>query len=485
MLSRLKIIPTPERLRRLAARGLIVLQVLLAILIFGMLNNLAGRHYQRWHWEHQSRRQLSNQTLRILDAMPGRIRMTALIRPSNPVFHRVSILLEEYATQGDKVSVEIIHPDRDMARAEECIRQYELPGGECIVIETGGRHRAIPVADLVVSEPMPEHPNDVRQLFRGEQLLSGALQAFSQSTWPAVYFTQGHGEHSPEDFDRHRGYSHIAARLRDANLEVASLALGETRAIPNNCALLILAGPTREFLPFEIALIRDYLNHKGRVLALLDARIRTGLEPLFRDWGVDLTDDIIVDDALTLSGRDLYITDYSDHPITAPLQGLASVFYLPRSIRPRQFYAGGDKPVITPLFTSTPNGWAESTPDDPAPSFDPQADLPGPVPLAVAIERGPIPGVHSQIRPTRLVVVGDSDFAANGSLAGANSDFFLNAVHWLLEREDLLSLPAQPMTDFQIVVNARQLRCCFGLIVVLWPALAAAGGLIAGWRRRT
>ena len=91
------------------------------------------------------------------------------------------------------------------------------------------------------------------------------------------------------------------------------------------------------------------------MLALLDARIRTGLEPLFRDWGVDLTDDIIVDDALTLSGRDLYITDYSDHPITAPLQGLASVFYLPRSIRPRQFYAGGDKPVITPLFTSTPN----------------------------------------------------------------------------------------------------------------------------------
>ena len=144
MLSRLKIIPTPERLRRLAARGLIVLQVLLAILIFGMLNNLAGRHYQRWHWEHQSRRQLSNQTLRILDAMPGRIRMTALIRPSNPVFHRVSILLEEYATQGDKVSVEIIHPDRDMAPPRNAFANTKLPGGECIVIETGGRHRAIP-----------------------------------------------------------------------------------------------------------------------------------------------------------------------------------------------------------------------------------------------------------------------------------------------------------------------------------------------------
>ena len=210
------------------------------------------------------------------------------------------------------------------------------------------------------------------------------------------------------------------------------------------------------------------------MLALLDARIRTGLEPLFRDWGVDLTDDIIVDDALTLSGATCISPTIPTTPITAPLQGLASVFYLPRSIRPRQFYAGGDKPVITPLFTSTPNGWAESTPDDPAPAFDPQADLPGPVPLAVAIERGPIPGVHSQIRPTRLVVVGDSDFAANGSLAGANSDFFLNAVHWLLEREDLLSLPAQPMTDFQIVVNARQLRCCFGLIV-----MRVAGALAA------
>ena len=94
--------------------------------------------------------------------------------------------------------------------------------------------------------------------------------------------------------------------------------------------------------------------------------------------------------ALTLSGA-TYITDYSDHPITAPLQGLASVFYLPRSIRPRQFYAGGDKPVIT--CSPAPPTAGRVHPDDP-PAFDPQADLPGPVPLAVAIERGPIPGVH-------------------------------------------------------------------------------------------
>lgn len=479
-----KILPEPERLRRLAGRSLLVTQVLLATLIFGMVNYLALRHYQRWHGGHRSFSRLADQSLRILDAVPGRVRITVLVRPTHPAYRPVSLLLEEYAAQTGKVSVEWVHPDRDVARAEECVQQYQLVEGECLVVETGARHRVIPADDLFTQVTSPDIPASTKPLFRGEQLVSGSLQAFTQTAQPAVYFVQGHGEHSPEDFDRRQGYSRIAAQLRDANLDVATLTLGETHGIPNNCALLIIAGPRREFVPFEIALIRDYLNHKGRVLALLDARVHTGLEALFRDWGIRLSDDIVVDDSLTISGRDLYITNYAEHPITTPLQGLASVFYLPRSIRLRPFYTGGDKPWITPLVTSTAAGWAEATPDDPAPHFDPRADLPGPVPLAVAIERGPIPGVHAQIRPTRLVVVGDSDFAANGNLAGANANLFLNAVHWLLDREDVAALPPQPLPYFQVVMNARQLQCCWMMLVIGLPLLMAAAGLGMAWRRR-
>ena len=35
----------------------------------------------------------------------------------------------------------------------------------------------------------------------------------------------------------------------------------------------------------KLVLLRDYLNRKGRLLLLLDARMKTGLEPLLQEWG--------------------------------------------------------------------------------------------------------------------------------------------------------------------------------------------------------
>ena len=111
-------------------------------------------------------------------------------------------------------------------------------------------------------------------------------------------------------------------------------------------------------------------------------------------------------------------------------------------------------------------------------------DIAGPVPVAVAVERGPVPGVHVQIRPTRLVVFGDSDFAANGGLMGANADFFLGAVNWLLDRGEPLALEPLPFEELRLVLNAVQLRDLFWLAAVAGPGLVTLAGLWVGWRRR-
>ena len=92
--------------------------------------------------------------------------------------------------------------------------------------------------------------------------------------------------------------------------------------------------------------------------------------------------------------------------------------------------------------------------------------------------------MHVQIRPTRLVVFGDSDFASNGGLMGANADLFLNAANWLLDRQELLALPPRTLDEIQVVLDARQLRRLFLAVVVCLPGLVAAAGLWVAWRRR-
>lgn len=472
------------RLRRLLLRINLAVIILLAILIFGMVNYLSMRHYARAHWSRNAPAPLSPRSLRLLESVDSDIRITALLRPGHAAYGRVAALLQEYAAHAAYVTVELVDPDRDLARAEQLARQYRLEGSECVVFEIGGRHHTVPAAALLDLQAPSNDAGTSRTTFHGEQLFSSAIYALTQATRPTVHFIQGHGERSPDDFDRHRGYSRLAARLRDENLDIEGLNLGEAKSVPNHCALMIIAGPVREFAPFEISLIRDYLNRKGRLLALLDARVRSGLEPLLMDWGVVLENDIVVDPERTLSGRELYISSYPNHPVTVPLQNLATVLYLPRSVRPRPLTPGVDKPVFFALATCSTAGWAEFDPDDAAVQFNPHADIPGPVPVAAAIERGPVPGVHVQIRPTRLVVIGDSQFAANDGLMGANMDLFLNAVNWLLERAELLELAPRIYEHQPLVMDARQLRRLFAAVVIVLPGLVALIGLGMAWRRR-
>jgi len=481
--------PTPFsivscRIRRWLLRTNLLALIALGLVIFAMLNYLSIRHYARVHWSRNLFSQLSEKSTRLLETIADDIHIVALLRPSHDAYRDVMTLLPEYAAHASNVSVEIVDPDRDLARTEQLARQYQLGEAECVVFEIGGRHQAVSAADLIEYGYPAANIEKPRRAFRGEQLFSSAIYALTQTTRPAVFFIQGHGERSPSDFDRHAGYSRIAARLRDENLDVEILNLGETKSVPNRCALMIIAGPTREFAPFEIARIRDYLDRKGRLLLLLDARTETGLAMLLSTWGILIDDDIVIDESHTLSGRELYLTTYPEHPITTSLQNLASVFYLPRSIRPRPSRGGSDKPMVSELATCSAAGWAEFDPDDASPHFNPQVDIPGPVAIAVAIERGPVPGVRVQIRPTRLVVIGDSGFVSNGGLMGANADFFLNSVNWLLDRGELLALSPSMGDELTLVMDARQLRRLFWAVVIFLPGLVALIGGWVAWRRR-
>jgi hypothetical protein len=73
-------------------------------------------------------------------------------------------------------------------------------------------------------------------------------------------------------------------------------------------------------------------------------------------------------------------------------------------------------------------------------------DRQGPVSLAVAVSKGPSAAAFAaggQARDTRLVVVGDSDFAANYSAnVPGNAQMFQSIVRWLAQ-QDVVTIPAR------------------------------------------
>jgi ABC-type uncharacterized transport system involved in gliding motility auxiliary subunit len=142
---------------------------------------------------------------------------------------------------------------------------------------------------------------------------------------------------------------------------------------------------------------------------------------------------------------------------------------------------------VTVLARSTAEGWAETDPAQRPPRFDAGIDRPGPVAIAVAVEKGAASEIDVQIKPTRLVVVGDCDFASNGALntgVGGNLDFIIACVNWLAERETLVAILPRVPGELRLSLAPRQLRLAHAVILGGLPLAACLAGLLVRMLRR-
>ena len=86
---------------------------------------------------------------------------------------------------------------------------------------------------------------------------------------------------------------------------------------------------------------------------------------------------------------------------------------------------------------------------------------------------------------TRLVVIGDSDFATNGVVGiQGNRDMFLNTVNWLAQQENLISIRAREPEDRRLTLTADQQRRLYWLSLLLVPGFVLGTGVYTWWRRR-
>lgn len=475
-----------------AAIGLnVLLSVVLALLLAVLLNGLASRYYLRADISRASLYTLSDKTQHLLATITNTVDVIVFFQRGNEIFHDIESLVREYQYHGPALRVEYVDPDRNLARTEELARRHDVNKPNVVIVHSQGRTRILSETDLVQYDfsGVREGMAPARVSFTGEQALSSAIHGVTQARVPKVYFLSGHGERRIDNFDPFVGFSSIAKQMRQDNVQLETLVLGETPRIPEDADALIIAGPNRRISQPELDLIHAYLEQSGRVMMLIDSLTRTGLETVLARWGVSLGDDVVIDPSRTLTGRELFVTEYGFHPITECIRGVTSVFYMPRSVEPipRRIAASSDqvdKPHVSVLATTSPSGWAERDPDQTPMRFDPGTDRAGPISIAVAVERGPVPGIDVQIRSTRMVVFGDSGFVSNGGLTGGDEDFFMSAFNWLLQRDELMAMTPRPIDTVRLVLDKDQMRQLFWIAVMGMPAVVGLFGGLIEWRRR-
>jgi ABC-type uncharacterized transport system involved in gliding motility auxiliary subunit len=135
--------------------------------------------------------------------------------------------------------------------------------------------------------------------------------------------------------------------------------------------------------------------------------------------------------------------------------------------------------------------------------MDPTKDKKGPVTLGAAVSApataapaaapAPADGKSDASKPeespnkpeSRLVAIGDSDFAANAFLGvQGNKDLFMNTVNWLAQQENMIAIRPREPEDRRLTLNADQQQRIMLLSIFIIPGLVFASGVYTWWKRR-
>jgi len=448
---------------------LIVLGILVAI------NYIGSRQNKRWDLTANKQFSLSDQTRTVLQKLDSPLQIMVFDKEDG--FQRFKDKLREYEYASNKVATEYVDPDKKPTVASQnSIQQYGT-----ILFKYKDR------TERVTTDSEQDITTGIIKVVQGQQ--------------KKVYFTQGHGEKDPTSADRD-GYKAIADALTRENYIVDKVVLAQAGSVPDDAAVLIVAGPRTDFFPGEIDALKKYLDKQGKVLLMLDPPDKvdsppiTNLIALAHDWGMTVGNDVVVD----VSGMGQLIgTDYSvpvaanypSHAITQRFKFLTA-FPLARSVTP---VPGGVNGRIAQGFVETSQrSWAESDIKGLLTTGKVQfnegtADKQGPITVASAVSSpaaaAPASPPDAPKAETRMAVYGDSDFAGNAGLGiQGNRDLFMNTIGWLSQQENLISIRAKEPSDRRVNMTAAQINIVTLLSLFVIPALVFAAGAYNWWRRR-
>lgn len=467
----------------------------------------AQHAHKSWDLTKEGRRNLSPQTVQVLQTLDQDVAVTAsFIQVEDELVNiargKTRRFLDQCGRYTSRLEVEFLDPQLAPARLNAMGVTHASTQGT--VILTCGVNQKV----IMLSGASPRLE---------ERDFTNALINVVRKSRPKIGFLTGHGERSIDDGDTKNGGS-MLKQLLDAESyqpERMAIRISNPEIPPEYDAIVInglgIGGAQSDLYPEEIRALDEYLGRGGRLLVLLDpwrkvasAAATEQLVPWLERrlgivvgadmavspesrWNIEMSADGSVFGELPNTSEFLgcynaghRITKNSDQKL---------VLSVARTVSAAE--KAPENVVVTELIRTTPNFYAESdiemlftagkavkTPDERG----------GPLPLAAAatVKTDVALNDSGQTRDARVVVAGNSAFASNGQIRlPGNLNFMLNVFAWLTENEDLIAIRPSGKEDAPIILSEGDQRTVVYVAVLGTVQAVVAAGLIAyGLRRK-
>lgn len=402
---------------------------------------------------------------------------------------KVDTMLSEFSKRSNNLSYQFIDPQKeaDLARSQG-ITSYETLSVSAVGTD---------IIDLV-------QPTDA-VYSRLEQDLYTALLVATEIQQKKVYFLAGHGE---RDISRAEedGYEQIRHGLEVDNYAVEPLLWAPTQedvSVPDDAALLVIAGPTGELPPAHAEALNFYMAGRqpdgeprregARMIFLAEPDTHDSFRAFLAFWGVVVTDGYIRDleGSQPNAPRTLRLGIYNPQApseIVAPRGQPLNVAFMPGAAALEPIIEESSARIAVPIAASTTSAHlirdierTDPIDDDPSGVYFPAIylDIVAPVGSPAPTERPP----DNQI--AGMTVFGDSDFISNRNVQrGSSAALFLNSANYLMGDFSLVSIRDREFVYREWNLDANEFNFVRFSTWLMLPGLMAIMAVVVWWVRR-
>jgi len=423
------------------------LTVLLLLAVVAVLALLSLRFDVSSDWTAGTRGSLSEPSQALVRDIEAPIRFVAFIGDQPALKERIGNVVERYQRVDGAIELEFVNPDLDPQRS----REFGVSQAGEIFVQVGEQREAI-------------------ERFT-EQGISNALARAARASDRFVVFSRGHGEPDPLGSANH-DLGQLGQQLQSQGLAVQRANIGRD-GIPDNTAVLVIAGSRGEWLPGEMDRVRRYLADGGHLLWLVDP-YGSALSPLAEDLSLGLPEATVKDETGEMLGIEdpgmVLIFDYGDDSVTREMEAVTLFPHVTMVDA-----SGVDDWDRQPILSTSRDAWLAD--------HDGQRLGSGRFHLGMLMTREV--QEDEMAREQRVAVVGSTAFLSNAFIGnGANLELGQRLFNWVSADPVTLSVPVRSAPDRQLDLSPMAYTAIGVFFLLVLPGLFLATGLWVWWRRR-
>lgn len=391
-------------------------------------------------------------------------------------------LLNRYKELNSTIKVEQVDPVERPTFASQ-YTSAEIYNNSLIVV-SGEKSRYISYYDIYPTSYQYDETAGYYEetSYNGEGALTSAINYVTSDETAIAYLLEGHGEKSlPTVF---------AEAIEQENITTKSLNLITEGEIPKDCQTLIIFGPTADISSKEKKILSSYLESGGNLLLMTDC-LNQRLENLYdlmEDYGVELVDGMLVEgneNYFAQGYANYLVPQLESHEITDPLIE-ANYFVMMPIAQGLEIKADAEEEEdlqITPLLMTTEEAFSKIEGLEASNAEKAQNDI--------TTEEGFAVGAaitKTQDNDDTQIVWFTSTYIAeeqvDALVSGGNINLLTNAMGWLCELEDSISIHAKAITTNYLTLTAAQTGRWSLILVGIIPSIFLISGFVVWWRRR-